>query len=56
LYCVFEAQNGAKTHLQARIDPQYKVQNGDRLGLGIHSQQVHLFEGKSGVALFPMPA
>jgi hypothetical protein len=29
------------------------VQRGDRIGLAINPEQVHIFEAQSGVALFP---
>ncbi len=53
LSCVMDGEGDAKTHLQARIDPQQLVKNGDRIGLAIDRTQVHLFEAQSGVAIVP---
>jgi multiple sugar transport system ATP-binding protein len=53
LSCILE-QTGIDTpYLQARIAPDRVVQRGDRIGLAINPEQIHLFETKSGVALFP---
>jgi multiple sugar transport system ATP-binding protein len=53
LSCVLDAPSGRSVHLQARIEPHHRVKNSDHLQLRINSQQIHLFEADSGLALFP---
>jgi multiple sugar transport system ATP-binding protein len=53
LSCILEGEKVGHPYLQARISPQQQVQRGDRIGLTINPQQVHLFEVQSGVAIFP---
>jgi multiple sugar transport system ATP-binding protein len=53
LSCILQHEGIDTPYLQARIDPQQSVQRGDRIGLTINSQQIHIFEAESGVALFP---
>jgi multiple sugar transport system ATP-binding protein len=55
LSCLMEQDGSSKTHLQARIDPQQMVKNGDRIGLAIDREQIHLFEAESGVAITASP-
>jgi multiple sugar transport system ATP-binding protein len=53
LSCILEQEGIDTPYLQARIAPDRIVQRGDRIGLAINPEQIHLFETKSGVALFP---
>ncbi|NJM74540.1 MAG: TOBE domain-containing protein [Acaryochloridaceae cyanobacterium RU_4_10] len=54
LSCLLELDNSTKSHLQARIDPQEAVRGGDRIGLAIDREQIHLFERESGIAISPL--
>lgn len=53
LSCVLEGQAIGASYLQARTSPHQQVQRGDRIGLAINPQEIHLFEAQSGIALFP---
>jgi multiple sugar transport system ATP-binding protein len=53
LSCILEDETTDRPYFQARTSPQQQVQRGDRIGLVIDPQQVHLFEAQSGVAIFP---
>jgi multiple sugar transport system ATP-binding protein len=53
LSCILEQEGAATPYLQARIAPDRAVERGDRIGLAINPQQIHIFEAQSGVALFP---
>jgi multiple sugar transport system ATP-binding protein len=53
LSCILEGETTDRPYLQARTSSQQLVQRGDRIGLAIDPQQVHLFEAQSGVAIFP---
>ncbi|WP_404790927.1 ABC transporter ATP-binding protein [Altericista sp. CCNU0014] len=53
LSCMLENEGKDRPYLQARTAPQQKFQYGDRIGLAIDPQQIHLFEAQSGVAIFP---
>jgi multiple sugar transport system ATP-binding protein len=54
LSCLLELEGSIKSHLQARIDPQQVVRSGDRIGLAIDREQIHLFELESGIAISPL--
>jgi multiple sugar transport system ATP-binding protein len=53
LSCILEHEGIDTPYLQARIAPDRIVQRGDRIGLAINPEQIHIFEKQSGVALFP---
>jgi ABC-type sugar transport system ATPase subunit len=53
LSCVFDAEDGVKTPLQVRIDPQQVVRNHERLWLEVDPRRIHLFEA-SGAVIHPM--
>jgi multiple sugar transport system ATP-binding protein len=53
LSCILEQEGMDTPYLQVRIAPDQSVQRGDRIGLAINPQQIHIFEAQSGVALFP---
>jgi multiple sugar transport system ATP-binding protein len=53
LSCILEQEGIDTPYLQARIAPDRIVQRGDRIGLAINPEQIHIFEIKSGVALRP---
>jgi multiple sugar transport system ATP-binding protein len=50
---LLEGKGIGAPYLQARTAPQQKVQRGDRVGLAINPQEVHVFEVESGIALRP---
>jgi multiple sugar transport system ATP-binding protein len=54
LSCMLENEAKDRPYLQARTSPQQSVRRGDRIGLAIDPQQIHLFEAQSGVAIFPV--
>jgi multiple sugar transport system ATP-binding protein len=53
LSCILEHEGTEMPYLQARISPEQTTQRGDKIGLAINPDQVHIFEAQSGVALFP---
>jgi multiple sugar transport system ATP-binding protein len=50
---LLESRGMGVPYLQARTAPQQKVQRGDRIGLAINLQEIHIFEVESGIALRP---